>query len=269
MGALFESVASALGRAGGGYAAARDTAIEQRNQAEEQGFAQAQRVREFLEQQRVDALNQQVQQALMKSRAAGNIVDLGASQDDKGQWSRRLYNLETGQTMTMPMGTPESVARENALQQSELDRATQLEDQRQRNRDELEDRRARFRKDEIRLRGSSKGGGGSLGAVPLAIQRWYKVLGGDKVDLQIRMLEQKLAAEDKLAVGVSVTQLYPDYPADQQRLLQLYDQHDQIMQQASARVPGGGGATSPQPASPKGAGTSSSPIVVTPEDMGG
>lgn len=104
MGALFQSVATQLGQVGGDAAAARDNATIEKNKVQQQQFAQAQRVKEFVEQQKMDDLQTQVQQSLMKSRERGTWDPLGQpSRNTDGTYSQMERHSTTGEFRLTPL----------------------------------------------------------------------------------------------------------------------------------------------------------------------
>lgn len=84
MGAVFQGISSGLGGAGAGYAAARDAAIQEGNDAKAKSFDMAMRVKDLLERQRMDTFNQQMQtrqaainDAMLKLAQGGKWVNVG------------------------------------------------------------------------------------------------------------------------------------------------------------------------------------------------
>jgi hypothetical protein len=97
-------VSSQLGNLGGSYAAARDAGIEQKNQAETQQFDQAQKLRDYLETQRMDNLYGQVQKANLARQQAGQWDIVGQPmQTNSGGYGVVERNTVTGDIRTRPL----------------------------------------------------------------------------------------------------------------------------------------------------------------------
>jgi hypothetical protein len=104
MSGLFQAVASQLGNLGGGLAEAKDAQTDAINKAKETQFAQAQKVKEFLEQQKMDTLQTQVWQAQEKAREQGTWQPIGNPMPDKnGVYNVIEHNTASGEIRVKPL----------------------------------------------------------------------------------------------------------------------------------------------------------------------
>jgi hypothetical protein len=263
MGALFESIATQLGNLGGSYSTARDQAAEQRNRVATQQFEINQRLREFAEQQKVDELNRQVQQSLMKSREDPDITLIGNYHDPKTDtWYRDTMDRRTGKVTREKLeGEPEAAYRTELTAEERAKAAKDARD----DRFKMEDKRERFKLDHPSLFRSAAG---SLSAVPNAIKHWYEVSGGAGIDHEIGILEVKLRQMDILAYGAPEVFQHDDYKQTVAQLSALYDRRNALYDQAAKRVPGAAQLDAGATGGPA-AGGGSSHIVVTEKDVQG
>lgn len=183
-------------------------------------------------------------------------------QGDDGKWYQDILDRRSGKIIRTPVGTPLSNVNTTTRDTDTLARQKALEDQKAQLAIQLESSRAKHAKELAQFRAAypSAGRSGAAGSVPLAASRWYKTLGGSRVDDQIKVLEGMLRSMQLTSIGAP-EQLYQNqlYVKTQQQLAQLYQQADGIMAQAMQRA---GGATSNTPPPAKGGS-----IVVSPEDM--
>jgi hypothetical protein len=99
--ALAQSIATQLGAAGGAYANARDTQTEEKNKVQQTQFEQAQRVREYLEQKRMDDLQAEVARANMARQQQGTWDAVGSPiKNSAGGYSVIERNTATGAVRT-------------------------------------------------------------------------------------------------------------------------------------------------------------------------
>ena len=230
MSALAQAIASQLGNAGGGYATARDAQTEGKNNVEKTQFEQQMRMKEYAEQQKQQALSDQIQQARQKSSAAGNITTPQIVKGEDGKYYQTWYDLESGKTVRQPIeGTPESIVKEEDVTAA----AEKRQQERQAETENLAKLRNNYAKDQIKLRAGLRGtgAGGNASTIPLAIKRWYGVLGGDLITQRIAVLDRKLSSD---LFGVA-----PDHAADVAQLQALYAAHDKIMDDATKRAGSG------------------------------
>lgn len=177
------------------------------------------------------------------------------------QWHQDFIDRRSGKMMSNIVGTPLSNVNTGQRDADTFTRQKALEDQKAQLAIQLESSRAKHAKELAQFRAAHPSAGrGAAGSVPLAASRWYKTLGGARVDDQIKVLEGMLRSMQLTSIGAP-EQLYQNqlYVKTQQQLAQLYQQADGIMAQAMQRA---GGATSNTPPPAKGGS-----IVVSPEDM--
>lgn len=104
MGSLFQSVATQLGNLGGSYATARDAQTEAKNKLAATQFDQSLRLKQFLEEQQMDALQKQIAQANLTRQQAGNWDVIGNPMQMKGGgYGVVERNTVTGDVRTRPL----------------------------------------------------------------------------------------------------------------------------------------------------------------------
>jgi hypothetical protein len=235
------ALATTLGGLGAGIGEARDENQQLRQKYEGEAADRALRLKQFL-------LEQKVQESLAQRRQTENVVDLGTFQDPKTKEYYRLFrDLTTGQDTRTAVGTPESVVKTEEQNEAIAGRQAKAEAQRQQDRIDLENLKARHAADLKKLAAGLRPSKGAAGGVnPLVIKRWYSNLGGDPILWQIKLLETKRISYDL-------------EPAETQQLKDLYDQSHKLMDRATELAErmaagdkgpttgGGGNATPPRP----------------------
>ena len=161
MSALFQSIATELGRAGGGYAEARDTATAERNKAKVDSYNMALELRQQLQSEQVQRALQSIRERQLKQHEAESILDFGTTYDPATkQWYRMLHNLSTDKTMRYPVGTPESVIRTQEQQKEQDTRLAQRDQDMMDRMEAMQDREdARAR---LRAKAAAGGGPGDI-----------------------------------------------------------------------------------------------------------
>ena len=104
MSALFQSVATQLGNLGGSYATARDAQTEAKNKLAATQFDQSLRLKQFLEEQQMDALQKQIAQANLQRQQQGEWKVIGQPMQMRGGgYGVSEVNSVTGDTRVRPL----------------------------------------------------------------------------------------------------------------------------------------------------------------------
>lgn len=104
MSALFQSVATQLGNLGGSYATARDAQTQAKNDLAKTQFDQSLRLKQFLEEQQMDALQKRIADANLTRQQAGNWDVIGNPMQMKGGgYGVVERNTVTGDVRTRPL----------------------------------------------------------------------------------------------------------------------------------------------------------------------